>query len=95
MADMTEAQSAAVMDKWNAWMGKVGPALLDIGAPFGPGTSVVDDGKVRKADDLNGYSLIEAPDLGAAQALADGHPFLAEGKGRFSVEVYELMPVPM
>ena len=95
MAAMTEAQSKAVMDCWNAWIGKLGAALLDVGAPFGPGTSIVDDGKERKPDELNGYSIVEAADLAAARGLAKAHPFLSEGKGRFSLEVYELMPVPM
>ncbi|MBT8213440.1 MAG: hypothetical protein KJN71_09865, partial [Acidimicrobiia bacterium] len=50
MSDMTEEQQAEVMTKWGAWMGKVGDALADIGTPFGPGTSVVDDGSSATAD---------------------------------------------
>jgi hypothetical protein len=94
MADMTEEQGAAVLAKWNEWMGRVGPALTDIGSPFGPGISVVDDGSTASPVSLTGYSIVEAADLGAAQALADGHPYLSEGKGDFAVEIYELMPVP-
>ena len=44
MSAMTPEEGAAVMEKWGIWVGKVGAALSDIGAPFGPGTSVIDDG---------------------------------------------------
>lgn len=93
-ADMTEEQASAVMEKWGAWMGKVGPALVDVGSPFGPGVSVVDDGSSGSPSALTGYSIVEADDLDSAQALADGHPYLSEGEGNFSIEIFELMPVP-
>ncbi|UCF98690.1 MAG: hypothetical protein JSV89_03925 [Spirochaetaceae bacterium] len=37
MADMTEEQSRGVLKKWELWMGKVGNALLDAGAPTAKG----------------------------------------------------------
>ncbi len=95
MSDMTEEQGKAVMAKWGAWMEGVGSALTDIGAPMGPGTSVVDDGSTGSAVSLSGYSIVEAADMGAAKKLTDGHPYLSEGKGNYSVEIYELLPVPM
>ena len=94
MSQMTEAQGKAVMEKWGAWMGKVGAAIVDVGSPFGPGTSVVDDGSARQAAELSGYSIVEAASLEAAKALTDGHPFLSEGKGKYAIEVFELVPVP-
>ncbi len=91
MDQYTEEQSAEQMAAWGAWMEKVGPALRDAGAPFTPArAAVADDGSAPEATDLNGYTIIEADDLGAATALADGHPFLAEGKGRFTLEIFEL-----
>lgn len=95
MADMSPEESQAVMAKWGAWMEKVGPALKDVGSPFGPGTSVVDDGSTGEPVPLTGYTIVEADDLDSARALTDGHPFLSEGNGNFSIELYELMPVPM
>ena len=74
VADMSEEQGNAVMAKWGAWMERIGPALSDVGAPFGPSGSLVDDGSTGQATGLTGYSIVEAEDLGAAQALADGHP---------------------
>ena len=94
MSDMTQEQAAEVMVKWGAWMQKVGPALSDIGTPFGPGASIVDDGTTGTATSLTGYSIVEAADMGAARALADGHPYLSEGNGNYAIDVYELMPVP-
>ena len=93
-ADMSEEDAAAVLAKWGAWMEKVGPALSDVGSPFGPGTSVVDDGSTGAAISLTGYSIVEADDLAGAQALTEGHPYLSEGEGNFSIELFELMPVP-
>ncbi len=95
MSDMTEAQVGEVMAAWGAWMEKVGPALADIGTPFGPGTSIVDNGTIGTATSLTGYSIVEADSMEAAQALASDHPYLSEGRGSFAIDVYELLPVPM
>lgn len=94
-ADMTEEQQQAVMAAWGAWMERLGPALVDVGAPLASGTSVVDDGSAGTPTALSGYSIVEAEDMGAAQRLADGHPYLSEGKGDFAIDLYELLPVPM
>ena len=95
MSTMTEAEVSAVMAAWGVWIQNVGPALVDVGTPFGPGVSVVDDGSTGTAVSLSGYSIVEADDMDSARALASNHPFLSEGKGNFAVDVYELMPVPM
>jgi len=95
MSTMTEEEVAGVMAAWGAWIQNVGPALIDVGTPFGPGSSVVDDGSTGTAVSLNGYSIVEADDMSGARALADNHPFLSEGKGKFAVDVYELMPAPI
>lgn len=94
MADMSEEESQAVLAKWGAWMGRVGDSLTDVGSPFGPGVSVVDDGSEQSAVDLTGYSIVEANSLEEATGMTEGHPYLSEGKGNYSVEVFELMPVP-
>ena len=93
-ADMPEVQAAEVMAKWAAWIERIGPALADVGTPFGPGTSIVDDGSDGTPISLTGYSIVEAADRDGAAALANGHPYLSEGKGKFAIEVFELMPVP-
>jgi hypothetical protein len=93
--EFTPEQSAEMMRAWGEWMGRVGPALVEGGAPFGSRTAISDDGSSATPSDQNGYSVLEADSLEAAQALTKDHPFLAEGKGRFRIEIYELAPVPM
>ena len=93
MEDFTPEQSAEQMQAWGAWMGKVGSALADPGTPFGARTAVSDNGSSTAPSDQNGYTIVEADSLDAARALTDGHPFLSEGKGRFTVEIFELVPM--
>ena len=93
-ADMTEEQAGEVMAKWGAWMAEVGSSLIDIGSPFGEGISVVDDGSTAVPVSLSGYSIIEAEDLDAAKRLSSGHPYLSAETGEFSIEIFEMTPVP-
>ena len=95
MDQFTEEQSAKETAAWGAWMGKVGTSLLDGGAAFGARAALADDGRGTEPSQLQGYTIIEAEGLDAAKALADGHPFLSEGKGRFSLEIFELIDMGM
>ena len=95
MEDFTPEQSAEQMRAWGEWMGRVGSAMVDGGAPFGQRTAVSDDGTNPAPSDQNGYTIVEADDLEGARALAKDHTFLSEGKGRFSIEIFELAPMPM
>jgi len=94
MSEMSEEQAGEVMAKWGTWMEKVGGALSDVGAPFGTGVSVVDNGTTGSPLSLTGYSIVEAADLDEAQALSNDHPYLSEGNGNYSIEIFELTPVP-
>jgi hypothetical protein len=94
MDNMSEEQSKTITAQWNEWMTKVGPAMLDMGNPMSAGVSVVDDGSEGTADEFSGYSIIEATDMAAAKALTEGHPFLSDHTGKFSVDIFELLPVP-
>ena len=95
MSEMTQDEMQAVMAKWAEWMQGVGSALADVGTPFGPSSSIVDDGSAGTAVSLTGYSIVEADSMDGARALADGHPFLSEGKGDYAIDLYEMMPVPL
>lgn len=92
---MTEEQGKKTMAGWQTWMEKVGKALIDVGAPMANGKAVIDDGSSGQASDLNGYSIVQAENMDEALKLVDGHPFLSDRTGKFSVEVFELLPVPM
>jgi hypothetical protein len=92
--DMDPAKVKEIMGMWAAWMGRLGDAMVDFGQPMDNGESVVDDGSEGKALELSGYSIIQAEDMDGAKKLVDGHPFLSDKTGKFSVEIFELLPVP-
>ncbi len=93
MDNLTPEQSDEQMQAWGEWIGRLGPALVEVGNPFGARSAVTEDGGEQAPGDLNGYSVVEATDLAAARALADKHPFLAGSNGHHSVEVFELVPM--
>jgi len=95
MSEMSEEQTNSVMDAWGTWMQKVGTSLVDVGQPMANSISLIDNGSEGTAAELNGYSIVESENLEGAKNLADGHPFLSEGNGNFSIDIFELMPVPM
>lgn len=85
----TEEDVARVMAAWEAWMGKVGDAMLDAGNPVGQTATIAADGSVSVgggSNPVSGYSLIRADHLDAAIALVAGCPILDDGG---SVEVCE------
>lgn len=93
MEDFTPEQSQEQQRAWGEWMGGVGSALVDGGAPFGARSAVADSGSDPNPGDLNGYTIVAADDLEGARNLVKGHPFLSEGKGRFAIEIFELVPM--
>ncbi|HUD06924.1 MAG TPA: YciI family protein [Candidatus Saccharimonadales bacterium] len=95
MDQITKEDGEKIMTGWKAWMDKMGAALVDVGQPMANGKSVVDDGSAGTPTDLNGYSIVEAGSIDEATQLVQDHPFLSDKTGKFSVEVFELMPMPM
>jgi hypothetical protein len=90
MAETPEAQAES-MRVWGAWFGALGDGVVDIGNPFGAGSTVTADGAATGGTSkLGGYSIVEATSLDDAASKADGCPVLASGG---SVEVYEAMPM--
>lgn len=84
-----EAEQQKVMAAWGAWMGGLGAALVDGGAPVGLSKTVTSEGVADDggANPASGYSLVEAPDQAAAVTMAQGCPILEAGG---SVEVAEI-----
>ena len=90
MADSSPEAAQAGMDLWMAWAGKAGSAIVDMGSPLAPATTI---GADRAAGDfIGGYSILEAESTDALRALLDGHPHL-ELDGA-AIEVHEFLPVP-
>jgi len=77
------------MQQWTTWFGTLGDAVVDIGNPFGAGTTVKDGGTSDGgASELGGYSIINAESLAEAANKANGCPVLQSGG---TVEVYEAL----
>jgi hypothetical protein len=88
MAETPEAQEKA-MQEWTAWFGTLGDSVVDIGNPFGAGTTVKNGGSSDGgASKLGGYSIINADSLAEAAGNVKGCPVLRSGG---SVEVYEAL----
>lgn len=86
-----KAEQARVMDAWGKWMGGMGAAMVDGGAPVGMSTTVLPGGSVADnggANPVSGYSLVEAKTVADAVAHAKGCPILAEGG---SIEIAETL----
>ena len=86
-----EEPSPEVMDRWMAWFGQLGDAVVDMGAPFGASATIASDGTPSEgsgADPATGYTVIEAPNLHDAVVMAKGCPGLSGGG---SVKLYETM----
>ena len=83
-----------VMGAWKTWMEGIGDGLVDMGTPMANGRAVADDGSDATPTLLNGYTIVQAEDMDAAMTMTEGHPFLADNDGKFSIEVHELLPVP-
>ncbi len=84
------AQREAQMAKWGQWMGGLGSALVDGGAPTGPARTVAPGGAVSDGGsrELTGYSVVAAGSLDEAVKFAKGCPILENGG---SVDVYEAL----
>jgi hypothetical protein len=90
LAETPEAQERE-MQEWVAWFGSLGDAVVDIGNPFGPGTTVTNGSATDGgASQLGGYSIINAESLAEATRNTKGCPVLQSGG---SVEVYEAIPM--
>src|SRR3954447_16549769 len=74
MPELSQEENDAMMQAWGDWMGRVGPALADGGAPTTDRARVGGSGAPLP---ITGYNIVDADSLDAAKALCDGHPFLA------------------
>jgi len=82
-------EGAKQMEKWKAWLGDLGDAVVNPGTPLGPSKmvsadSVSDDGGPHS---LTGFSVVKADSMDAALEMAKACPFLEVG----TLEVAEMM----
>ena len=95
IADVVRREwGTGLVRSWAHWIGLPSRA----GDLLGSGLLGAAPGQVLVCDSttVNLYKLARAA-LGARPGrgviLTDGHPFLSEGKGRFTVEIFELVPM--
>jgi hypothetical protein len=87
----TEAEREEATKRWGGWFGALGQAVVDAGNPFGPSTSVAENGGSGGASSqLSGYSILTAASLADAAQLAKDCPVIAAGG---SVDIYETIPI--
>jgi hypothetical protein len=79
----TPEEQERIMGEWGAWYGKLGPAIVDGGAPFGASMSIAGAGASAAdgpgAVPATGYTVIEADSLADAAAACADHPHLGDG----------------
>ncbi len=76
----SEEAMATMMKAWQDWFGALGANLLDGGNPIAFAKTIASDGTVIDgggSNPITGYGLIQADDIDAAIALANGCPVLA------------------
>jgi len=86
--DSPEA-GAKHMERWKAWLGGLGDAVVNPGTPLGMSKMVSSDG-VSDADGperLTGFSIVKAENMEVALEMARECPFLEMG----TLEVAEVM----
>src|SRR5947209_4281799 len=85
MAKASPEEQEAGMEDWMAWSRRAGNAILDLGAPLQPATTI---GAAPSADGITGYSLLESDGDPSVEDLLEGHPHLRiPGNG---IQVLEL-----
>jgi hypothetical protein len=92
MMKVTPEQQKAGMDAWMARGKKAQAAIVDMGAPLGKALRVTPGGAAPTANDLGGYSILQAESKEALAETLKGHPHFMMPDS--SIEIVELMPVP-
>jgi hypothetical protein len=91
MMSSTPEDMQAIMAAWKAWAERCGDALVEM-SPLGPGRRMTASSGSPSDMGVVTYSVVQAEDMEAAQALLADHPHLAiTGCG---IEVYETMSLP-
>ena len=93
MGNPTPEDMAEGMKAWMAWAERCGDGLVDMGTPLNGGQRLSKSGASPSDKGVVGYSILQADNMEAAQALLQGHPHLDWAAG-CEIEVHEAMPMP-
>jgi hypothetical protein len=91
MSSASPEDAQAGMELWMQWAGKAGDALVDLGSPLAPVSTVgapADDGL-----QIAGFSILEADSADDVTKLLDDHPHF-QMPGDTSIEILEFLPIP-
>ena len=89
----TQEDMQAEMQSWMAWAGRCGEGLTEMGGPMVRNLKLTNDGSFPSDKSVVGYSILEAEDMAAAQALLEGHPHQGLDPS-CEIEVHEVMQMP-
>ena len=64
----------AEMQAWMEWAGRCGQGLAEMGGPMVGSLKLTSEGSSPSDRGVVGYSILEAADMDAAQAMLEGHP---------------------
>jgi hypothetical protein len=93
MASHTPEQGKAEMAAWMEWAQRAGSAIVDLGTPLGSARRFSSATESSAGDvAIGGYSVLQAADDKALQALLDGHPHFRAPGG--TIETFEFLPMP-
>ena len=88
MENITPEQAAEGMKPWMAWKERVGNAMVDFGAPLMPGHATTGENWSPSSKTVSGYSILQAENAAACQALFENHPHTSWAPG-CSIEIHE------
>lgn len=91
MMNSTPEDMKAIMEAWKAWAQRCGDSLVDM-SPLSQGQRMTASGDAASDMGIVTYSVLQAENMEAAQALLADHPHL--GTVGCGIEIYETMSLP-
>ena len=92
MQKATPDQQKAGMEAWMSWSKKAAASIVDMGSPLGKSLRVTSSAAEPVANDLGGYSIMQADSKEALAEAMKGHPHFMMPEG--TIELIEVMPLP-
>ncbi len=86
-----DTSTPEVVAAWDDWFQRRAASFADVGHAFGPGRMITNETTVewsRSSNPASGYSIVNAPNIDAAEQLLEGCPIVD------SVSLYEALPTP-
>ena len=92
-ARATPEEAASGVRAWGEWIAKVGPAMVDPGAPLANAVTISSAGRTDRKSTVIGMSILQADSLDAALKLVEDHHHL-QWADECEITVLEEMAIP-